>query len=200
MSNAYDPVTEAGFESFPASDSPAFTPISGMGGRHSSRFDATVASNWQRVFKEVDLNLIPRTGQVHLALLDAERFLGLALHEHAAGRDNPTGAEVAAHLAALRMRLAEHRSNIEAEGSLADSVKSQDPWLISQLQHLLRHHDQLGSAILFAGVEYESMGNDRRAAVRVHRRAKSIAAALTTLLDVERALLMAQFCEPQAQD
>jgi len=181
MSDAYDPVTE--------------------GGKHSRALDATFASNWQGVFKEVDLDLIPRAGQVHLALLEAEEFVGLALRKWAAGRGDAAGSEeLAGRLAALQIRLNEHRAGIEAEGSLSDSVKSEDPWLISQLQHLLRHHDKLGSAILLASAEYEIDPERIRAAARLYRRAKGMAAELTTLLSVERSLVMAQFCEPQAQD
>lgn len=200
MSDVYDPVMEAGLESFPASDSPAFTPVRGTGGKHSTVPDARFTPDLQSAFREVDLRLLTRTGHVHLALLQAQEFLGLALREWAAGRGSAVGAEVAGCLAALRIHLNEHRANIEAEGSLSNSVKSEAPWLISQLQHLLRHHDELASAILLASAEYERTGDDTRAAVRVHRRAKGITAGLTTLLAVERSLLMAQFCEPQAQD
>lgn len=200
MSDVYDPVMEAGLESFPASDPPAFTPVRSTGAKHSTVPGARSTSDLQSAFREVDLRLLPRTGQVHLTLLEAEAFLGLALREWAAGRGSAAGAEVAGCLVALRIHLNEHRTNIEAEGSLSNSVKSEAPWLISQLEHLLRHHDELGSAILFASAEYERTGDETRAAVRVHRRAKGITAALTTLLAVERTLLMAQFCEPQAQD
>lgn len=175
-------------------------PASRVGALHSSFSEPGFTSDLQREFREVDLRLIPRTGQVHLALREAEESLRLALQEWAAVRSSAAGTELVGRLAALRIHLDEHRANIEAEGSLSDRVKSGNPWLISQLQHLLRHHDELGSAIFFASAEYERTTDDTRAAVRVHRRAKGITAALTTLLAVEGSLLMDQFCEPPALD
>ncbi len=175
-------------------------PVSRVGATHSGFPEPGFTSDLQCEFREVDLRLIPRTGQVHLALREAEKSLRLALWEWAAVRSSVAGTELVGRLAALRIDLYEHRANIEAEGSLSDRVKSGNPWLISQLQHLLRHHDELDSAIFVASAEYERTTDDTRAAVRVHRRAKGIAAALTTLLAVERSLLMDQFCEPPALD
>lgn len=199
-SSVYDPVDEAGSDSFPASDPPAFTPVSGIGAKRPPLPDSGFAPSLEGVFREVDLSLLPPTGQVHLVLLEAEAFLSQALRDWAAGRASAEASEVVGRLATLRAYLDEHRANIEAEGSLSDSVKSDAPWLISHMHHLLRHHDELDRAIVLASAEFERTRDDTRAALRVQRRAKGIAAALSTLLGVEGWLLMAQFCEPPALD
>lgn len=199
-SPVYDPVDEIGRDSFPASDPPSFTPVSGSGAKRPALPDATFATSLEGVFKEVDLTQLPATGQVHLVLREAEAFLTQALREWAEGRASAEAAEVVDRLATLRAYLSEHRANIEEEGSLCDSVKSGTPYLISHMHHLLRHHDELDHAIGLASSEFESTEDAAGAALRVRRRAKTIAAALTTMLAVEGRLLMAQFCEPQALD
>ena len=153
--------------------------------------DGSFTTGLEPLFKEVDLRRIPRTGRVHLALLQAEQSLWLALG---------TGGDIVLCLAEIRTHLREHRANVEAEGSLSDSVRSEDPWLLSHLNHLLHHHDELEKAILVADAEYARSGHDPDAGARVNRRARSIGVKLSTLLTVERSLLMNQFCEPQAQD
>ena len=100
----------------------------------------------------------------------------------------------------MQVHLRQHRAHIEADGSLSDSVKVAHPWLISQLDRLLRHHGALDAAIERASVEYHEEPDLERATARIHRRAKGIAAGLTTLLSVERSLLMNGFCEPHALD
>ncbi len=196
----YDLVDEAGLDSFPASDPPSFTPVAGSGGKRPVLPEAAIATSLRGVFKEVDLRQLPPTGEVHLVLMDVEAFLSQSLRDWAEGRASADAEVVVGRLATLRAYLSEHRANIEAEGSLSDSVKAEAPWLLSHLHHLLRHHDELDHAIGLASAEFESIGDASRAALRVRRRAKTIAAALTTLLAVEGGLVMAQFCEPQALD
>lgn len=199
-SPVYDPVDEVGMDSFPASDPPSFTPVSGSGAKRPALPDAAFATSLKGVFKEVDLSQLPPTGQVHLVLLEAEAFLSHALREWAAGRASADAEQVVGRLATLRAYLSEHRANLEAEGSLSDSVKSEAPWLMSHLHRLLRHHDKLDRAITLASAECEEAGTDTLPAVRVQQHTKGVAAALMTLIAVERWLLMDQFCEPQALD
>jgi hypothetical protein len=199
-SAVYDLVDEIGRDSFPASDPPSFTPVSGSGAKRPALPAAVFATSLEGVFKEVDLSQLPPTGQVHLVLLEAEAFLSQALREWAAGRASAEAAEVVDRLATLRAYLSEHRANIEAEGSLSDSVKSEAPWLMSHLHRLLRHHDRLDRAITLASAECEEAGAETPPAVRVQQHTKGVAAALMTLIAVERWLLMDQFCEPQALD
>lgn len=196
----YDAVEEAGQDSFPASDPPSFTPVSGSGTRPRSFAAPGSSSAMKGVFREVDLDLLPPTGQVHLVLLEAEAFLAQALREWAAGGTDTEAEEVVGRLTSLRDYLSEHRANIAADGSLADSLKSDAPYLISHMHRLLRHHDELDRAIAVASTEFETTQNDTHSAKRLRGHARGIAASLTKLLGLERWLLMAQFCEPPALD
>ncbi len=192
-----DPVAEAGYESFPASDPPAFTATRGAGEPDRALTDENIAERWQPLFTEVDLDKLPETGQVHLALLDASR----RLEESMGGchRTADDGQHVAHHLIALREELARHRSNVQTQG-LSAEVVADGPWLLSHLEHLLQHHDQLDVAIARAHAEFRGERNARRATDRIHRQTKAILARLQTMLSVEHSLIMAQFCEPPARD
>lgn len=194
-----DPVAEAGYESFPASDPPAFTATRGAGEPDRALHDENIAERWQPLFTEVDLGKLPETGQVHLALLDASQLLEEALEQRRHGGGDGDGPHVADRLLGLRDELGRHRANIQTEG-LTEQVTTEEPWLLSHLQHLLQHHDQLDFAIAQARTEFDQEGDVRRAADRICRRARGILATLRTMLSVERSLIMAQFCEPPARD
>lgn len=154
---------------------------------------------WQPRFAEVDLEQLPETGQVHLALLDAGQFLEEALDGRRRVSDGGSGHGVAHRLLGLREELGRHRANIATEG-LAEQVTRDDPWLLSHLDHLLQHHDQLDLAIARARDEFAGASDVSCATDRIHRRAKGILATLRTMLSVEHSLIMAQFCEPPARD
>ncbi|MCZ2109984.1 MAG: hypothetical protein LC118_10550 [Dehalococcoidia bacterium] len=192
-----DLVTEAGFESFPASDPPSFTATSGAGEPDRALRDADIAERWQTVFTEVDLEKLPEPGQVHLALLDASHLLEEALE--GCQRTEDDGEHVVNHLIGLREELGRHRANIRTQG-LTDEIATEGPWLLSHVEHLLQHHDKLDLEIARAHAEFRGEEDIRRATDRVCRRAKSILASLQTMLTVEHSLIMAQFCEPPAHD
>jgi len=200
MSDNYDPVTEAGMESFPASDPPSFAATSGTGSRNPHAFGGSSTSGLGSVFREVDPSSLPHIGQVHFALLEAQEFLGSAMRLWAEDRAEADGHEVVGRLVSLRVDLNDHRLHMEAEGSLFDSVSFEGPWLLSELGHLFDHHDRLDAAIARASAVYEGEQEPEIASAGVFRSLRSIVASLATLLSVEHSLLMAQFCEPPAHD
>lgn len=200
MSDKYDPVAEAGMESFPASDPPSFTATNGTGSRNPDAFDGSLTSDLRSLFREVDLSSLPHVGQVHLALLEAQDFLGSAVRRWAEDRTGTDGHEVVGRLLSLRVELNDHRLHMAAEGSLFDSVSFEGPWLLSELKHLFDHHDRLDAAINRASAAYESEAEPEIASAGVFHSLRSIEASLATLLSVEHSLLMAQFCEPPAHD
>jgi hypothetical protein len=198
MGELFDPVQEASIESFPASDPPAFTPVSGTGTTHS--WHDGFSSSVREMFREVDVEAVPLAGNQHLALLDAHEFLATALSHWAGGPRADAGPAVADRLGDLRSELREHRNTMERDGSPAEALRRAHPWLIAQSERLMRHHDVLEVAIAQACREYYRELDGERAAARIHRRLRAITASLGTLLSVERSLLTDQFSEPPALD
>jgi len=200
VSNNYDPVTEAGMESFPASDPPSFTATSGTGSRNPRKAMPEASREIRALFREVDLAALPPIGHTHLALLEAQQFVARAMEEWAAHRTDLDTSTVLGRLSTLRADLTEHRHSVAAEGSLSRLITFEGPWLLSELQHLFDHHDRLDAALEGASAEYESAVEPRAAGARLFRHLRGIGAALDTLLAVEHSLLMDQFCEPPAHD
>lgn len=199
-SDVYDPVAEAGRDSFPASDPPSFSPMTAAGGKRSPLPDDDFAACVDGLFREVDPHLLPLPGQVHMVLVEAQAFLIDELEEWAAGRQDVSLAELVDRLSTLRAYLSEHRANIQAEGSLCDSVGTGTPYLLSHLGHLLQHHDALDTAIAAACAEFMETADENRAALRMQKHIRAISAELGTLLAVEAQLIRSQFTEPQALD
>ena len=200
MTAPYDPVAEAGIESFPASDPPSFTSTSGTGSPNVRELDSTSDATVRSMFREVDLSALPHLGQVHFALLQAQEYLASATRRRASQPADTDGHAVVGRLVALRVELNEHREHMEAEGSLTTSVTEEGPWLLSELRHLYDHHERLDEAISLVSAAYERERRAEVATAKVFHALRSIEAQLATLLSVEHSLLMAQFCEPPARD
>jgi hypothetical protein len=135
-----DVVEEASEESFPASDPPAWVPLTALGPpRHPEKEEPTPGA----AAPLPPQDLARQTRQEHDALVAAKQRLEAALTAAAPGRESAWTTRVRRELEGVQAALAQHVASAESSQGLLVQVEVCRPTLARQLEHLRRQHADL---------------------------------------------------------
>jgi len=185
-----DRVEQAGMDSFPASDPPAFTPMGGLAAPHPSRAPAWLV--------HVDPSRLSVSGAMHLFLLNALEDI-TAAGDRSAGSPVPLMDDLLAISAALKG----HREAMLGAADLREEVETSTQWLLPRLARLIRRHEQLEEfvdGILAKLDEWPPSGSEQLSWQIVSGELRIAEALLSQVLMEEHFLEHAMFDSPPAHD
>ncbi len=179
-----DPVEEALEESFPASDPPAWTGVTGVGPPPPAATAGEPTALSQPTARQT--SLARQTRGEHDALLVAMHRLEAALAAAAPGREPAWNARVLKDLRGVQECLARHVASAEAPDGLFAEVDLSHPTLARRVDRLRREHadllQQAGALERrveeFWCVEWAPEAEERPDTADIRRRAARLLAAL----------------------
>jgi hemerythrin-like domain-containing protein len=178
---AADLIDEADEESFPASDPPSWTPMTGVGPPASREAQQQTAAT--------------RTRSEHDALLAAMHRLEAALAAAAPGREHPWNRRVLDHLRGLEGVLAEHVASAEGPGGVFGEIDQTRPTLVRRIERLRREHaDLLRQAQALQRLAAHYGEDERPDAADIRRRAAALLGALRHHQAAEADVIFESFC------
>jgi BMFP domain-containing protein YqiC len=155
-----DPVEEALEESFPASDPPAWTAVTGLGPPPAAP-PAGEPTNPQPTARQTAL--AQQTRDEHDALLVAMHRLEAALAAAAPGREPAWSARVLKDLRGVREDLAGHVASAEGPEGLFSEIDLTRPTLARRVERLRQEHAELLQQAAVLERQVESHGRHERA-------------------------------------
>jgi hypothetical protein len=155
-----DIVEEAAEESFPASDPPAWTPLTRLG-PPNTRAEETAPAN-APAQTEHEQNVTRQTRADHDALLLAIHRLERALASAASGREQAWHGRVLSDLRAVSEALRRHVASAEGQAGLFAAIDLARPTLVRRVERLRRDHADLLQQATMLQRQLEHYGADER--------------------------------------
>jgi hypothetical protein len=135
-------IEEASEESFPASDAPAWTPVTGIGSPpHAAPTTEPAGSPPHPTARQATLS--EGTRSEHDALLIAMHRLEAALAAAAPGREQAWNARVQGDLRLVQEALARHVASADGPGGLLAAIDLTRPAIVRRVERLRREHADL---------------------------------------------------------
>jgi hypothetical protein len=195
-----DPVEEALVESFPASDPPAWTGVTGVGPPPPAATVGEPIAFSQPTARQT--TLARQTRGEHDALLVAMHRLEAALAAAAPGRESAWNARVLKDLGGVQECLARHVASAEAPDGLLAEIDLSHPTLARRVDRLRHEHaDLLQQAGALARrveefwcVEWATGTEERPDTADIRQRAARLLAALRDHQAHEADLILETFC------
>jgi hemerythrin-like domain-containing protein len=137
-----DAVDEAALESFPASDPPAWGPLTAIGPPASAP-GAEAAEAVPLIPSSGQQGLARTTRQEHDALLAAMHRLEAALAAAAPGREQAWTVRARGELRGVQEALSQHIASAEGPGGLYEEIDTTRPTLARRIERLRQEHAEL---------------------------------------------------------
>jgi len=182
-------VDETALESFPASDPPAWVPVTGVGP------PAMLGPTVPLAAAERQQGLARQTRQEHDDLLTAMHRLEAALAAAAPGREQAWNARVLSELSGVQEALARHVASAEAPQGIFAEIDLSRPTLSRRVERLRQEHAELICQADALRKRIEPGGPDERPDFAdIRQRAAWLLRALRHHQALETDLIFESFC------